>query len=112
MKKLLREFFRRIFGGEPPGYEDDDFGRRHGWWILIDNKRIGELEYVRWDEMAQFWHEYRINLFDSKYDSIKIKPEDWYEFGISLQNKKDSKRLEADYIPSPREGDLVAMRGL
>jgi hypothetical protein len=39
---------------------ETDFGRRYGWFIERDGERIGELDYIRWDSLAQFWHEYSI----------------------------------------------------
>jgi hypothetical protein len=116
MKKSIKEYLQhlqQIFRKNTPKYVNDDFGRIYGWWILIDDRKIGELEYVRWDEQAQFWHEYKINLFDRKYESIKTDPDAWYIHGIVLQNKNEKySRIHSDYIPAIRRGELIAMRGL
>ena len=74
---------------------------------------IGELEYVRWDQSSQSWHEYKINIFDKKYLSITKNSDDWYAYGISIKSKNSKySEVHTDYICTIRTGGIVAMRGL
>jgi hypothetical protein len=86
-----------------------DFGRRFGWFIERGGECIGELEYSRWDEDSQFWHEYRVNWRRPEGDAARI--EDWAESGIELRNREFSDVVVREFLSASgcAEG-LVAIR--
>jgi len=64
-----------------------DHGRRYGWWVLHNGKRIAELSYVYWDGNAQFWHYYHLGWLDEMAEE-SLPPEVWPENKVEVQNKE------------------------
>ncbi len=76
----------QLFRSRRPDVRESDFGRRFGWFIERDGVCIGELDYSRWDENSQFWHEYLVRWQSPEGDATLL--EDWAESGIELRNRK------------------------
>lgn len=72
-----------IFNRKRRAAEESDFGRRFGWFIERDGERIGELDYVRWDSHAQFWHEYRLTW--RRPEDAVIGPDAWIAAKLVLR---------------------------
>ena len=90
--------------------EESDFGRRFGWLIERDGERIGELDYLRWDSVAQFWHEYRLS-WRSPADAI-IGPDAWIASKLVLRNRRYTDVVVDSFLTSPeREDSVIAVRG-
>jgi hypothetical protein len=77
-----------LFRSRSRDVRESDFGRRFGWFIERGGECIGELEYSRWDENSQFWHEYLVSWRRPEGDAARI--EDWVESGIELRNREFS----------------------
>lgn len=88
---------------------ESDFGRRFGWFVERYGDCIGELEYLRWDENSQFWHEYLIRWRNTQ--SAPTRVEDWVECGIGLRNRGFSDVVVRDFLSAPGSAEgLVLIR--
>ena len=89
--------------------QESDSGRRFGWFIERDGECLGELEYLRWDENSQFWHEYQVSWRITHGDSTRI--ENWAESGITLRNREFSDVVVREFLTASgnREG-VVSIR--
>ena len=111
MNKLLNKLLGKITRRKACNQKDNDFARKYGWWLLIGEQKIGELEYVGWDETSQFWYEYKVNLFNKKYESITKNLDHWHNISVQNKNSKYSK-IHTDYMPAIRTDEIIAIRGL
>lgn len=90
--------------------EESDFGRRFGWFIERGGERIGELDYMRWDSNAQFWHEYR-TTWRSPEDAV-VGPDAWVAAKLVLRNRRYTEVVVDSFLTSPeRVGGVIAVRG-
>jgi hypothetical protein len=88
---------------------ESDSGRRFGWFMERDGECIGELEYKRWDENSQFWHEYVVCWRRPGGDPTRI--EDWSESGIELRNRKFPEVVVRGFLSAPGSVEgVVAIR--
>ena len=87
-----------------------DCGRRFGWFIEKDEKRVGELEYIRWDSVAQFWHEYSVVWCDADESCIEGNPDAWIERKLVLRNRRYPDVLVSEFLMSPRSNGVLAIR--
>jgi hypothetical protein len=102
----LPAIFKRV--GQPA--ETSDFGRRFGWFIEKDGERIGELDYLRWDSYAQFWHEYRLTWHQPE-DAV-VGPDAWIAAKLVLRNRRYTDVVIDTFLTSPeRDGGVIAVRG-
>ena len=89
---------------------ESDFGRRFGWFIERDGQRIGELEYFRWDSVAQFWHDYRLTW--RRPEDAVIGPEAWIAAGVVLRNRRYSDVVVSSFMTAPqKEPSIIRIRG-
>lgn len=88
--------------------KESDFGRRFGWFIERSGARIGELDYIRWDSLSQFWHEYRV-AWRSPEDQV-IGSIAWIEAGLVLRNRRYMDVMVDSFLTAPRDGDVIAVR--
>lgn len=65
--------------------EASDFGRKHGWFIEKNGGTVGSLDYIRWDEVTQFWHEYRLTW--SAGFKAPNSSEEWINQRLVLRNR-------------------------
>jgi hypothetical protein len=90
--------------------EESDFGRRFGWFIEQDSERIGELDYIRWDSDAQFWHEYRVTWY--KPEDAAFGPDAWLEARLVLRSRRYTDVVVDSYLTSQqRDNGVIAVRG-
>ena len=89
---------------------ETDFGRRYGWFIERQGERVGELAYIRWDSLAQFWHEYSVVWHNEPEGSIEADPEAWIERKIVLRSKRYPDVLISEFLTAPRAKGVVAVR--
>ena len=87
---------------------ETDFGRRHGWSLLHGDQVVAELDYVCWDEVAQFWHRYRVRWASG---DARIPAEAWAQSGLVLRNRKYSQVEFRDYLVTRGDEDAVLLRG-
>jgi hypothetical protein len=88
---------------------ETDFGRRFGWFIEKNGERIGELDYVRWDSVAQFWHEYRLR-WRGPEDAV-IGPDAWISAKLVLRNRRYTDVVIDSFLTSlERESGIIAVR--
>lgn len=100
---------RNLFRSKKRHIRDSDYGRRFGWFIERDGECIGELEYFRWDENLQFWHEYRVSWCRPDGDAASI--EDWAESGIALRNRAFTNVVVREFLSSAgSEVGVVSLR--
>lgn len=99
-----------IFNRKRRAAEESDFGRRFGWFIERDGERVGELDYLRWDADAQFWHDYRLTW--RRPEDAVIGPDAWLEAKLVLRSRRYTDVLVDSFLTSPeREGSVIAVRG-
>jgi hypothetical protein len=99
-----------IFQSEIRAAEESDFGRRFGWFVERDGVRVGELDYLRWDSDAQFWHEYRLN-WHSPADAV-VGPDAWISSQLVLRNRRYTDVVVDSFLTSPeRAAGVIAVRG-
>jgi len=89
---------------------ETDFGRRYGWFIERQGERVGELDYVRWDSLAQFWHEYSVTWHSEAERGIEPDPDAWIERKIVLRNKRYLDVLISEFLTAPRAKGIIAIR--
>jgi hypothetical protein len=88
---------------------ESDVGRRFGWFIEKDGTRIGELDYLRWDSVAQFWHEYRVT-WRSPEDAV-IGPDAWITSKLVLRNRRYTDVVVASFLTgTQRDGGIIPVR--
>ena len=85
-----------------------DWGRKFGWFIEKDGRIIGELEYVRWDSDAQFWHDYRV-VWRSDEEEL-ISQEAWLDAKAVLRNRRFTDVVIDGFLASPRGDSAVGIR--
>jgi hypothetical protein len=91
-------------------YKQTDFGRRYGWWLCLRQRRVADLNYWRWDENGQFWHEYRVFAGDPAFAELGFDAGRWSGPGVSLESRFAEGFHVTEFIMSHREGNLVAIR--
>jgi hypothetical protein len=89
---------------------ETDFGRRFGWFIERERRRIGELDYIRWDSLAQFWHEYSVKWHDGGGSCISANPEAWINSKVALRNRHYTDVLIQGSMVAPRAKGVIALR--
>ena len=72
-------------------YEKSNHGRRYGWWVCIDGKRVATLEYRCLLEDRVYL--YGVFVTDDVFLTIDLNPEKWNSPNVTLQN-----RYAASYI--------------
>ena len=88
---------------------ESDFGRRFGWFIEKDEEKIGELDYLRWDSQAQFWHEYSVTW--RRPEDAVIGPDAWIAMMLTLRNRRYTDVVIQTFLTSPeREPGVIAVR--
>ena len=86
-----------------------DFGRKFGWFIEKTGERVGELDYLRWDSLSQFWHEYRVTW--CRPEDAVIGPDAWRAEKLVLRNRRYTDILVESFLTAPlREGDVIPVR--
>ncbi len=99
-----------IFNRRRRAAEESDFGRRFGWFIERDGKRIGELEYLRRDEHSQFWHEYRLTWY--RPEDAVVGPDAWLAAKLVLRNRRFTRVMIDSFLTSPERAEgVIAVRG-
>ena len=91
-------------------YKETDCGRVFGWWLCLNGERIAELNYWCFDVGSQFWHEYKLFPFNSKFDDIGYDPDRWSSNDISLESRFAESYHVTDFVMSTRQGNLIAIR--
>ncbi len=90
--------------------QESDFGRRFGWFIERDGKRIGELDFIRWDPAAQFWHEYRLTW--RRPEDAVVGPDAWSAAKLVLRSRRYTDVVIDTFLTSPeRDSGVIAVRG-
>ena len=89
---------------------ESDFGRRLGWLIEKDGKIVGELEYIRWDSDAQFWHEYSVVWHDADESHTEVNPDEWIKRKLVLRSKRYPDVLISEFLTAPRSKGIVLIR--
>jgi hypothetical protein len=88
---------------------ESDFGRRFGWFIEKDGTRIGELDYLRWDSVAQFWHEYRVTW--RRPEDAVIGPDAWISSKLVLRNRRYTDVVVESFLTgTEREFGVISIR--
>jgi hypothetical protein len=99
-----------IFKRKSRAAEESDFGRRFGWFIEKHGMRIGELDYVRWESQAQFWHEYRVTWH--RPEDAVVGPDAWISSKLVLRNRRYSDVVVGAFLTAPeRDGGIIPVRG-
>lgn len=88
---------------------ESDFGRRFGWFVEKDGERIGQLDYLRWDSNAQFWHEYRLTW--RRLEDAVFGPDAWIAAKLVLRNRRYTDIAIDSFLTSPERGNgVIAVR--
>src|SRR5437764_919614 len=72
-----------------------DFGRKYGWFVEWQGRRVAELVDPVWDSGAQFWHDYRVvpMAADRGERAALDTQEFWHRPGIVYVNRKYGTRV-------------------
>ena len=108
----IRFMFQSRHVVQPLGNEAEasDFGRRFGWFVERDGACIGELDYLRWDAAAQFWHEYRTTWHDPA-DAIEGSDVGSWS-SLVLRNRRFTGAVSHSFVVSPTsDARVIAIRG-
>ncbi len=87
---------------------ESDFGRRYGWFVERDGKRIGELDYIQFD--GQPWHEYSIKWMNEEESRIEADQEAWVLNKIVLRNRRYPDVVMSTFLTSPVTKGVIAVR--
>jgi len=99
-----------IFNRKRRVAQEPDFGRRFGWFIERDGERIGELDYIRWDSAAQFWHEYRLTW--RRPEDAVVGPDAWIAAKLVLRSRHYTDVVIDTFLTSSeRDVGVIAVRG-
>ena len=90
--------------------ENSDYGRKYGWFIEKNGEKVGDLDYVRWCEDTQFWHEYGVTW------ATELKgtdtPEGWVSLGLTLRNRTFTDVVIHSFMTAPAtDSSRVFIRG-
>ena len=59
---------------------ESDFGRKFGWFVELDGKRLASLSSPVWDSLAQFWFLYTVMpLTDSAEERQMLKSVEFWK---------------------------------
>lgn len=75
-----------------------------------EGERIGELDYIRWDSLAQFWHEYSVVWHNEAESCIETDPGAWIERKIVLRSRRYPDVLIPEFLTAPRTKGVIAVR--
>jgi hypothetical protein len=89
---------------------ESDFGRRYGWFIERDGNQIGELDYIRWDSLGQFWHEYSVVWHSDAESWIEADPDAWIQRKVTLRNKRYPDIVVSEFLIAPRAKGIIVVR--
>ena len=90
--------------------QESDFGRRYGWFIERKGDRIGELEYIRWDSLGQFWHEYSVVWHSEAESCIETDPDAWMQRNVTLRSRRYPDIVIVEFLTAPRTKGVIAVR--
>ena len=85
--------------------EESDFGRCFGWFIEKDGVIVGELDYLRWDSWAQFWHEYRVTW--RRPEDAVVGPDAWIASKLVLRNRRYTDVVVESFLTGTERGSGV-----
>jgi hypothetical protein len=107
----LFDIFKKTKPAQPSrAARESDFGRRFGWFIERGEERIGELEYLRWDSDAQFWHNYRL-IWRRPEDAV-VGPDAWISAGLVLRSRRYTDVVISSFLTgAQRQPDIIKVRG-
>jgi len=89
--------------------EASDFGRKFGWFIEKDGVVVGDLDYLRWDSWAQFWHQYRVTW--RKPEDAVSGPDAWKKSQLVLRNRRYTDVVVKSFmIGAEREEGVIGVR--
>jgi len=71
---------------------------------------MGELDYIRWDSLAQFWHEYSVKWQNNADDRVSADPEAWLNSKVALRNRHYTDVLIEGSMAAPRAKGVIALR--
>jgi len=66
-------------------YEFSDYGRKFGWWVLVNGMRVASLDYRCHLERAI--HLYSVTPLTKDFYLIDLDPEKWMDSAVTLQSK-------------------------
>jgi hypothetical protein len=89
---------------------ESDYGRRYGWTVEVDEIPIGQLSYVRWDDNAQFWHEYRLELDGNNYHELRTDANLWCKSNIALRNNRFRDIVIKEFLATPKPDKTIMVR--
>lgn len=103
-------FFKREKKAPPHPYDTTDFGRVFGWWLCLHGERIADVNYHYFDVSSQFWHEYKVFPFNSKFDAIGYDPDQWAADGITLESRFSEGYFTDDFVMDTIKDNTIVIR--
>ncbi len=91
-------------------YTGSDYGRKYGWWVYLEDDRVGVLDYRVWDWDSQFWHLYRFSSLCGDFDQLRLEGDIWASEEISLMSRYSPEFMTRGCLISERQEGLVAVR--
>ena len=94
-----------------------DFGRKYGWFVEWQGRRVAELVDAVHDVGSQFWHDYTIlPLTDDPAERAALGTQPfWQQFGLVYINRKYGTRVSdalGGRLQEAERGLVIPMRAL
>lgn len=92
--------------------EESDFGRRFGWFVEREGEKIAELDYIRWDSHAQFWHDYALIWLVAKDKQVEPDADKWCTPKLALRNRRYTDVVISGFLTAHRlkEQGIISIR--
>jgi len=110
LKKVLKRYLKQ-FEKETLSTKSD-FGRKYGWWVMIEGECVASLEYRLWDSNLQFWHIYEIIPMSQTFNIFSLNPADWANSSTIIQSRYATSFTQKGVIASFRKNNCIAIRDL
>lgn len=90
--------------------KETDLGRTYGWFIEKNGEKIGELEYLRWDSLGQFWHEYSVSWKSKESEVYERETDAWIKDHLSLRNRHYQDVVVSVFLTSTLRVGVIAVK--
>ena len=91
-------------------YQNSDFGRMYGWWVLLDGLRVASLEYRCFLEEPV--HLYAVTALHETFFRIDLDPDKWASPKLSVQSKYASEYSQYGLQMAAVGDEMIAVQNL
>lgn len=92
---------------------ESDYGRKFGWFVESEGRRLATLTEPEWDSVAQFWYVYKLTpLTDSPEDHQRLASEGFWQRTDIVYRNREFDMLAPHVLAALKLDGRVAARGL